>query len=58
MLQTSPESPAIFILLQNLFRHNKLEELESIAKKECDFSDDDWSAVKFYAAVSRFGLKS
>ncbi|OQV22426.1 Dipeptidyl peptidase 3 [Hypsibius exemplaris] len=50
VLQTSPESPAIFVLLQNLFRHNTLAELEEIAKKKCGFSDDDWLAVKFYAA--------
>ncbi|XP_055335270.1 dipeptidyl peptidase 3-like [Paramacrobiotus metropolitanus] len=48
-LQTSPESPAIFVLLQNLFRHSKLEELEKLAKSECGFSDDDWLALKFYA---------
>ena len=57
VLQTSPESPAIFVLLQNLFRHNSLEELQGIAKKSCGFSDDDWQSVKFYAAVSFLHFK-
>ena len=51
VLQTAPESPAVFILLQNLFRHSKLKELEKLAKEKASFSDDDWLALKFYASV-------
>jgi dipeptidyl-peptidase-3 len=31
LLQTSPESPGIFLLIQKLFRHQSLDDLKKLA---------------------------
>ncbi|XP_055346601.1 dipeptidyl peptidase 3-like [Paramacrobiotus metropolitanus] len=47
LYQTSVESPYIFLLLQQIFR---TENVEDYARKKCDFSPGDWDALQKYAA--------
>ncbi|CAL1276519.1 unnamed protein product [Larinioides sclopetarius] len=48
LLQNSPESPLIYILLQKLFRLQSVNELKEIALKECQFSEDEFTAFLVY----------
>ncbi len=41
VLQTSPESPGIFLLLQKLFAAQSVTELKEVAVKQ-GFSDEEW----------------
>ncbi|XP_067143899.1 dipeptidyl peptidase 3-like isoform X1 [Centruroides vittatus] len=48
LMQTSPESPLIFAFLYKLFKQQSIEELKQIAIQECEFSDDDFTALLVY----------
>ncbi|CAL8091788.1 unnamed protein product [Orchesella dallaii] len=48
-VQTSPEAPAIFCLLHDLFKSNGVEELKNVAVGECAFTEDEWTALLVYA---------
>ncbi|XP_012939404.1 dipeptidyl peptidase 3 [Aplysia californica] len=50
LLQTSPESPGIFVLLQKLFRSQSPAEVSELAKS-VGFSDEDVQAFFIYAAA-------
>lgn len=51
LLQTSPESPAIFMLLQLIFEHeDDLEQLKVLLLERHSLSDDDFQAFLTYAA--------
>ncbi|XP_058872004.1 dipeptidyl peptidase 3 [Acipenser ruthenus] len=47
LLQTSPESPAVYVLLQRLFRAQPPSELQSLATS---LSDEEYQALLVYAA--------
>lgn len=49
LLQTSPESPLIFVLLHRMFRQQNLSDLKQIALDKCSFTDDEWKALLVYA---------
>ncbi|ODM98954.1 Dipeptidyl peptidase 3 [Orchesella cincta] len=49
-VQTSPESPAIFCLLHDLFKSNGLEGLKTLAVGDCEFSEDEWKALLVYTS--------
>ncbi|XP_076131405.1 dipeptidyl peptidase 3 isoform X1 [Alosa pseudoharengus] len=49
LLQTSPESPTIYVLLQKLFRKQTQAELEKVAS-EAGLSPEEYQAVLVYAA--------
>ncbi|XP_055952448.1 dipeptidyl peptidase 3-like isoform X1 [Argiope bruennichi] len=48
LLQTSPESPLIFILINKLFHNNTVSELKEIALNKCGFTEDDFTAFLIY----------
>ncbi|XP_033125857.1 dipeptidyl peptidase 3-like [Anneissia japonica] len=50
LLQCSPESPVIFVLLQKLFRAQPVKEFEEAALKS-EVSLDDWQSFLTYAAA-------
>ncbi|XP_037071892.1 dipeptidyl peptidase 3-like isoform X1 [Pollicipes pollicipes] len=50
LLQTSPESPLIFVLLHRVFRQQSCEELKQVAFDKCNFSEDDWKAFLVYSS--------
>jgi len=51
LLQTSPESPAIFMLLQAIFHHeDNLDELKSLLNERHNISSEDFQAFLTYAA--------
>ncbi|GBN56737.1 Dipeptidyl peptidase 3 [Araneus ventricosus] len=50
LLQTSLESPLIYTLLHKLFRLQSVSELKEIALKECEFTEDDFTAFLIYAS--------
>ncbi|KAM4721458.1 dipeptidyl peptidase 3 [Rhinophrynus dorsalis] len=49
LFQTSPESPAIYVLLNRLFRGQELEELRGVAVGQ-GLTDDEYQAVLVYSA--------
>jgi len=49
-VQTSPESPAIFTILHDLFKSNGVEGLKSVAVGECEFTEDEWKALLVYTS--------
>ncbi|XP_071042171.1 dipeptidyl peptidase 3 isoform X2 [Parasteatoda tepidariorum] len=51
LLQTSLESPLIFILLYKLFREQSLEEIKKLALTECDFTEDEYIALLAFASA-------
>nr|XP_058946241.1 dipeptidyl peptidase 3-like isoform X1 [Pocillopora verrucosa] len=52
LLQTSPESPGIFLLLQELFQAESVEELQArVLKSENGFSKEDFENFLIYAAA-------
>uniref|UniRef100_A0A1X7UPH2 Uncharacterized protein n=1 Tax=Amphimedon queenslandica TaxID=400682 RepID=A0A1X7UPH2_AMPQE len=56
LLQTSPESPGIFLLLGELFRGQSLEALKELANG-CGLSEDEYKSFLAYSAAfySNFG---
>lgn len=50
LMQTSPESPGIYLLLQKLFRNQSIEQFKSVAL-EIGLSEDDFQAILIYAAA-------
>lgn len=50
LIQTSPESPLIFILLQKLYSGQDISELKEIALSQCDFSEDEFQALLVYSS--------
>uniref|UniRef100_UPI0035902BE8 EH domain-binding protein 1-like n=1 Tax=Myxine glutinosa TaxID=7769 RepID=UPI0035902BE8 len=50
LLQTSPESPAIYVLLQRIFRTQPPDELRTIATSTAGLSDTDYTSFLVYAA--------
>ncbi|GBN98981.1 Dipeptidyl peptidase 3, partial [Araneus ventricosus] len=48
---TSLESPLIYTLLHKLFRLQSVSELKEIALKECEFTEDDFTAFLVYASL-------
>ncbi|CAL8123901.1 unnamed protein product [Orchesella dallaii] len=50
LVQTSPEAPSIFCLLHDLFKSNGVEGLKSLAKGDCDFSEDEWKALLVFTS--------
>lgn len=48
LIQTSPESPLIYTLLFKLFKQQSVENLKEIAIQECEFSDDEFTALLVY----------
>ena len=45
-LQTSPESPGIFVLLMKLFRHHTVTNLINKAKEECNAAEEEIKVVE------------
>uniref|UniRef100_A0A8C4Q4K5 Dipeptidyl peptidase 3 n=1 Tax=Eptatretus burgeri TaxID=7764 RepID=A0A8C4Q4K5_EPTBU len=50
LLQTSPESPAIYAMLQRIFRTQSPDELRTIATSTAGLSDTDYTSFLVYAA--------
>lgn len=51
LLQTSPESPAIYMLLQLIFEHeDNLDELKALLMERHSLTDDDFQSFLTYAA--------
>ncbi|ELT96112.1 hypothetical protein CAPTEDRAFT_110850, partial [Capitella teleta] len=50
LFQTSPESPGIFLLLQKLFRHQTVDELQKLAEEQ-GWSDQEFQAFVVYASA-------
>lgn len=49
--QCSPEAPAIFSILHDMFRTNGVENLKGVAIGDCDFTEDEWKALLMYTAA-------
>ncbi|XP_069501035.1 dipeptidyl peptidase 3 [Ambystoma mexicanum] len=49
LLQTSPESPAIFVLLSKLFRHQETEDLKGLAL-QLGITEEEYQALLVYTA--------
>ncbi|XP_052106913.1 dipeptidyl peptidase 3-like isoform X1 [Mytilus californianus] len=50
LVQTSPESPGIFILLQKIFRTQPISEVKSLAIKQ-GITEEEWQAIMIYCAA-------
>ncbi|CAG2227517.1 DPP3 [Mytilus edulis] len=50
LVQTSPESPGIFILLQKIFRAQPISEVKSLALKQ-GITEEEWQAIMIYSAA-------
>ncbi|KAG1672878.1 Dipeptidyl peptidase 3 [Nymphon striatum] len=50
LLQTSPESPAIFQLLTKLFGSQPMDQLKTVAIDSCSFSEDEFNALMIYTS--------
>ncbi|XP_021378701.1 dipeptidyl peptidase 3-like [Mizuhopecten yessoensis] len=51
LVQTSPESPGIFLLLQKVFRGQTVEELKKAVTKDGSLTDHQFQAVMVYASA-------
>lgn len=50
LVQTSPESPGIFILLQKIFRAQPIAELKTLSVDK-GFTEEEWQALMIYCAA-------
>ncbi|XP_060564792.1 dipeptidyl peptidase 3-like isoform X2 [Ruditapes philippinarum] len=50
LVQTSPESPGIFLLLQKMFRAQSVDELKTLATTELGLSPEEFDAILIYAS--------
>ncbi|XP_060070560.1 dipeptidyl peptidase 3-like [Ylistrum balloti] len=51
LVQTSPESPGIFLLLQKVFRGQTVDQLKEAVTKDGALTEDDFQAVLIYASA-------
>ncbi|XP_033735100.1 dipeptidyl peptidase 3-like [Pecten maximus] len=51
LVQTSPESPGIFLLLQKVFRGQTIDQLKEAVTKDGSLTDNQFQAVLIYASA-------